>query len=598
MNLRIPAVALALGFLGSVPSQAVTPPPEPLGAPFTLVVTDAAALANPPSGETVRWGLGVYPTARTPQAFAEVFWHGARPGDGIAGSLGDLGLVDLLGESRPTATFIEPGAPALALAFAAVMDLQDSPDPVVSIVVTADPWPWLQRRLDVFVFGVDEDLPILVATRGTDPPGDALLDPTGPGHPGLLGPFDLTASIAEVLQLDLPEGYPGQTLTTVEHPRPREAVEALRDRFQRDARWPFSVAVVMIVLLLAVAFAAGLAVRLVVTAGPHAARLGQRLAAASAVTFLAIPLGYLVALFLPSGSAGVRSLPILLTAGVGATLAFRAERRTASIAVGRMGNLLAVAIVVLTITSAMRPGGEPALSFWDSPLASFRVAGLRNALAAFLVGGLLAAFGTRRLHRSGLVIVGVISVATMGLPWLGSNIIAVLAGTAAIVIALEVDLHERLRLLGACKAVALAALATGLALLADRPGVTHAGRLVDATQARGPGLFFEIIGSRIETNLSRVGEVGVLGWIGLVGLTIVLLLLFHDAIRGHGRAGTHRLVSRLDSTTRSGIAGVTSGALVSLVLEDTGFLTAGTLAPFALALVAAAAAATLPGPDG
>jgi hypothetical protein len=50
--------------------------------------------------------------------------------------------------------------------------------------------------------------------------------------------------------------------------------------------------------------------------------------------------------------------------------------------------------------------------------------------------------------------------------------------------------------------------------------------------------------------------------------------------------------------TRAGVAGIAFAAIISLVLEDTGFLTAGTIAPFAAALIAAKAAATLPVRDG
>jgi hypothetical protein len=79
---------------------------------------------------------------------------------------------------------------------------------------------------------------------------------------------------------------------------------------------------------------------------------------------------------------------------------------------------------------------------------------------------------------------------------------------------------------------------------------------------------------------------------------VILTLLLYDGIRGHNRAGTHRFVSRLDPMTRAGVAGIAFAAIISLVLEDTGFLTAGTIAPFAAALIAAKAAATLPVRDG
>jgi hypothetical protein len=518
LGLAAVAAVAAPGVSGSSP-VVINPMPEPSEtaiaegpARFTIVVTDEQTIAQPPEGETVRWGLLVYPEARAPVDLAQVLWRGADAADGIAGTLGDIGLGDL-GDLASTTT-IEQGAPGLALAFAANMDLRSNADPDIEIVVTGRPWEWLQARTEIFVIGVSDRLPTLMVTRGINPPGDALLDPTGPGHPGIVSPFDLTASIARVLGEDLPDGYPGQVLATSEHPEPRAAVDALAERLRRDTRWPFPVAVTMIVLLLMAAAVTAAAVRLVVTAGPHAARLGQRIAASAAVAFLTIPLGYVVALFLPAASGFVRSTPILLAAAIGAVLAFIAERKTASIAVGRIGNLLVVAIVTLTIVSAARPGMEPALSFWDSPLVSFRVAGLRNALGAFIIGGLLVAFGTRRLHRAGLLLVGAVAVVVMGAPWLGANFVAVLAVTAGVLLALEVESEPGLRPFGAAKVFVVSGIVTVGSLMLDRSDATHAGRLVDATEARGIGLLVDIFRSRIQTNLDRVAEVGAIAWIG------------------------------------------------------------------------------------
>lgn len=565
--------------------------------PFTIVITDADLLDEPPAEETLRWGIGVYPSAVNVQEFGRVFWSGARASDGIAGTLGGNGLSDLLGSGRARLT-LEPGAPPRAVAFAMGMNVTSAPMAMVDVVVTSRPWELLRERLTVFVIGVTDQLPVLVVTRGTSPPGNALLDPVGPGHPGVLAPFDLTVSVAAVIGLDVPDGYPGQQLRTVVVANPREAVDALAARFRRDTRWPFPVALTMILLLLAAAFIGGFAARLVLTTGPNAARLGHRLASVAAVTLLVVPFGYVVALMLPVASSAARAVPILVLAVVGGVFAFRAERRTAAIAVGRLGVLLVVTVLGLTVVSALRPGLEPALSFWDSPLVSFRVSGLRNSLAAFTIGGFLVAFATKRLAGRWVLLVAVLVTVIFGAPWLGSNIIAVLSFVTGAATAFDVSRHGRLTFRGAIGAAVLGTGATAIAFALDAAGATHAGRLLDATEVRGAGLVGRILTSRVETNLGRVAEVGPIGWVGLVGLTILMGLLFHDAIRGHQRAGTLRLVSRLDTMTRAGIAGIVTAALISLVLEDTGFLTAGTIAPFAVGLVAAATAATLPKPDG
>jgi hypothetical protein len=245
----------------------------------------------------------------------------------------------------------------------------------------------------------------------------------------------------------------------------------------------------------------------------------------------------------------------------------------------------------LTIASALRPNGEPALSFWGDPLISWRFFGVRNHIMAFMCAGALAGASLLEFGNAAFVATAVASGFLVGAPWLGANYIGVTVLAFATTIVMLARMTDTVRWWHVLPGVLVAAGATIAALLSDRSHVSHGGRAVGAVGAHGIKAAWDIFRARASLDYHEVAHLGVWGYLGFIATAATIAYLIVRA-RTSPSADLPWLV-------RAGVFGVAAAAFVALFIEDSGFYTGGNLllAP-ALAYVVARATRPQAGAGG
>ena len=528
--------------------------PPPAVRVFAMPEAEAHAFL---SAHSAAVGLGVFPDSRSSADFLDQVGYGAprgltgEPGP-LAGAPGKLEAA-LMAGGVTVSTIVLGGAERTEAAHLA----EALPSTGASL--------GSERRVDVFVFthgseinasssdgiptivvGVGARTPLLIGVLGT--PG--LLDHGVAERPGVVTPYDLAATIAKAAGVKPVPG--GRALQVTPVKDPLHQLDVLRARFLRDRGFGLGLTGVT----------AGLAMLGAVFGVLFVILKRNTLAAALARAAAMIPAGYVGALFIPSSRWYVRSTVLVAAFVIGLAWPARSSKRFC----GAVVMMTAVAIGVLTVVASKHPGGEPALSLWGDPLNSWRFFGIRNHLAAFLAGGFV--LGSALLEAPlwlmvpGAAVAGVV----VGAPTLGAQFIGVLTLAFGSALLLLGAIQKGARIWHIPVAIVVASGAAAGALLADAGRVySHGGTAVESIRVGGWHTAWQFFRLRAHLNYNEIASLGPKGWITFVLVAFALAWLFVWGFRS----------SSLSPLLRAGVAGVAAAGMAALVVEDSGFLTAG-----------------------
>ena len=502
-------------------------------------------------------GLGVFPDSRVATDFLDEIGFAAPRG--LTGTPGRLGGA--------------PGKLASALQDAGVSILDsgiyaDAPESTTTHLRDALPSTPVESspRIDVVVagraseaearialgpgttiiIGVGARTPLLIGVLGKA----GLLDRGVAERPGVITPYDVAATIAKAARVTPVPG--GRALQVRPDPHPLQTLDTLRARFLRDRG--FGPGLTGVTAGLAI-FGSVLAVSLAILKRNNWAASFARAAAM-------VPAGYVGALFVPSSHWYVRSTVLVAAFIVGLVWPARSSKRFC----GAVVLMTAIAIGVLTIIASRNPGGEPALSLWGDPLNSWRFFGIRNHLAAFLAGGFV--LGSALLEAPlWLMVPGAAAAGiVVGAPTLGAQFIGVLTLAFGSALLLLGAIQKRARIWHIPVAIVVASGAAAGALFADAGRVySHGGTAVESIRVGGWHTAWEFFRLRAHLNYNEIASLGPKGWITFVIVAVALAWLFVWGFRS----------SSLTPLVRAGVAGVAAAGMAALVVEDSGFLTAG-----------------------
>lgn len=385
---------------------------------------------------------------------------------------------------------------------------------------------------------------------GDDGAGGALVAIAGnPGslvgvarRPGIVTVDDVVATVARRVGLD--RGDPLRVGSSTD-------LATLRARLTRDRGVGVGLSTSSVLMAFGLVALGGLARR------ARNTDLAERLAGAA----MLVPFGYLLGLFVPSGSWFIRSIPVLLT-----PLALLGPKIRLDVAALGAAGLIAV----LTIAAALNPSGEPGLSLWGNPFESVRFFGLRNHLEAFLAGSVILWLGMARPRAQISIGVGLAAAVIVGAPWLGANFGGVLTLVFGVALVVLLCRGWRFGVRPVAAALGFAVVAMTLALLSDTgQPISHGGRAVRSAAAEGPGAVVDILQHRARLNWREVTDRDVVGFLGAAIIIAALSMLLVWAVR--------RL--RKDPFSPHGIAvcATAATAVLALISEDSGFMTGGIL---------------------
>ncbi|HVL91567.1 MAG TPA: hypothetical protein VM841_15200, partial [Actinomycetota bacterium] len=408
----------------------------------------------------------------------------------------------------------------------------------------------------------DADLVIHVPPGGRTPllltmPGDGFRGLMAGGQsrrPGIVTPYDLSATIVRHFARPVPDGFVGGILVRDPGANPLDRARTLAGRMERDVSFMQSLTAWTVVIGLGLGW---LVAWLVALAGKRT--LSQRLTVgASTVT-----IGFLIGLFVPSARGDVRAIPLVALVALAAWYPWR-DREAAAM---RFFVVAAGATAILAVIAAADPGGVVAHALWGNPLVSWRLFGLQNFATAFIAGG--AVVGATRLGLRPLPL-GLLSAAlivVVGSPRIGANFVAVLTFAFGAAVAVAVLRAGTLRPSAVAVAAGIALAAFALALLADAGDATsHGGAAAQQIGRGGAGALWDITIDRLRLNLRAINAFPG-GWAWVVAFLALYAAMIRDARTRPGWPAARR-------------AAVAAGALAGLAalgLEDSGFKTTAVL---------------------
>lgn len=511
-------------------------------------------------GHVQQVGLG----AQLPEPSVELFLDTLRLGGdvtvGLEAKTGAIGLAELLEESGIGLLIFDGGSGREAELVRRFRGTGGAQDRFVAIQSTQEPQPAPAGDPTIYL-GVDEQLPILIAMRGE--PG--LLDPRRAGLPGVVSPYDLLRLIAAQLELELPETTPGADVAVV--PRSEALHEALelRARFLDDLAWRGALAGTAAALIIAACV-----LGMVASMRRGALRTARNAGGAIVGAFV----GSFAATVLPLGPLAPRIAVLVVCVALGGSFPTARTYRLAAV-------VLLAGLASLTVLAAARGEGEPALSLWPSPLHASRSAGLLNGYVVLLIGAvlLLGATGWGSRWPRAAIATGVIAI--VGAPQLGANYGGVVLAVVAFAVTAAIVRGGRLRIRDLLVAGAAGGVVLLAALALDVGGQTHAGGALETLRTDGIAGAWELLRGRWATSAVVTGRFGAIAWIGFAGMLPILVLLLVGVIAPHRVS----LLERVSLRARAAIGGLVVAGFAALLVEDTGFLTAGSLLGFAFAIL-------------
>lgn len=569
---------LALAFLAGA-LIAAAPPAAAAGRVLVIALPEGEAralLARRPAAV----GLGVYPPTRRATAFVEEIGGGgprgtSAPEEGrgpgaLRRALERAGVIPqvVAGKGTPPAL-----ASSLARAFGEAPADTATPAGAGMITVTALA---LARAQDAetalagfpgraIVLGVGERTPVLVADLSLR----GLLRAGKRPRPAVLTPYDVAVTVLRAAGAEPGPGAIGRALVSVPSAAPLARLDALAARFERDEATRFALTVAQAAAVFGSLLAGGASLAL------RRRREAVRWAQAATLGLA----GYTGALFVPSGGAWVRVLPVAMAAAAGFAIPPRFGRRVCA------GALLGVAasLAALAVVAALRPLGEPALSLWGPPLQLWRFFGLLNHLVAFIIGGAVAGAALARVRTTGVAALATSAAGVAAAPTVGANYVSVVWIAVAGSVAIGVARDGRLRLRHALAGAAIGTAGFAAALAAARAlGVSHGAGALTRILDDGPAALWDLVSARAALNwrhlLDQPGWF--IAWDAFVVACLIAGILWTARGRGVlGEAGPREGGARVGP--RAAVAGCAVAALVALIVEDTGTLMVSSVAAFA-----------------
>jgi len=405
------------------------------------------------------------------------------------------------------------------------------------------------------IFGVSPRTPVLVGLTQ----GRGVLVGGLSRRPGIITPYDVSATLL-ALAGRRESSVIGKPLHVRADRDPVTVADRIAARLVRDAHiGPGITAATIPVLLGGGIVLTGL---FLLFGAPSLAIRAARGGAAGVI-------GYVASLFVQTGNAGIRAIPVAAAFAIAAGLPVGDAARVRREVAWLLG-IAAVAIALLEIAAQLRPGGEPALSLWGDPLVSWRLYGLRNHLSAMLQLGAIGAvplLSDRADWRAQAAWAAPFAF-VLGAPILGAQYEGILTLVFGATLVGFVLWRRRATIAGlvASGVVAVGAFAGVLLWDAGSP-VSHGGQAVRSVRAGGWHAAWRFMTIRWRLNVDLIGSIWG-GWVWTSMLAVGLVALIVWGVR--------------DGTLRTGTRAVLIGgglaAIAALVLEDSGFLSGGTSA--------------------
>lgn len=535
-----------------------------------LIAPESEVIQLP--GDPKAIGMGAQLPDPSVDLFLETFWNGGDVTVGLESRTGAAGFGDLLREAGYTvvACCEKDGLPPTFESFSASTPAGASlveGGKVVSVIATDEPYARASDDIYTVVLGIGPTLPVMVVLPAEVP---SLLDPERAGLPGLLSPYDLTRSLAARLGIAVQDGAPGAVIAALPDPDTEALVISRTNRFRSDLKWRrpvtgTSVGIIIGSCLLGIAFSL------------RRRKLGPMDPNIYSGIVLGSFAGSLVATLLPLGTWPNR-VGVVVAWSIGGGMLSRTPRGARAIA-SALSSLILTVLPLLTVLAALISDGEPALSLWPSPLEASRASGLLNGYGVLMIGALVTLRALNQISKNLFLVSGLLVTAVIALPWLGANYGGGMLAIVAIGGYLAIERSGRLRvrdigLIGAASIVVLIA-----ALAADLGGQTHGGRFLTALREDGIGLLGDTLRGRLDTSGVVIARFGWIAWLGFFLMLPVLALI------GVGLFAPAKvpILARRTVAVRAAVGGLLLAAFAALVVEDTGFLTAGSLLGFIIA---------------
>jgi hypothetical protein len=548
------------------------------GQMLVVVMPQAEALELVPGAPQA---FGAYPPSRETADFFGEISAGAprrRVGSGPRGRFGRL--FDALAAGRMRVAFREERGASPELANLARLTFTEryrlTPPPpmdeatrassnlLVVTAATSDQVEALQawsERPAALILGVAYKAPVRVLAAGAE---GGLLGDGIARRPGIATPYDVAATV--LAQFDLrgsSEDFVGRPLRVVRgaggagREGGGDEIEATERRLERDATYEQSLTAYTVAVGIGLG---GLVPLFLGLAGRK--KLALRIAGGGATASA----GYLVAQFIPSPRGDVRALAVAAAFVIGIVVSRRFDpvRWTAGVFA-----LVAFATTVLAVWSALRPGSEPALSFWGNPLVSWRFYGLRNFQVAFLAAGAVVAAAALGARPIMLMAAGGVAAFIAGSPAVGANYVGVLTIVFGAALAAFATMRGAFRWRDAVAATVTAGASFVGALAADAGSVTsHGGRAAERISEGGASALARVVGDRLAVNGDKIVSMpgGPLWLLLIAGLTIGLLVW---GLRARGS----------NAGVRAAVGAGAAMTLAVMALEDSG-LGAGTITAY------------------
>ena len=509
------------------------------------------------------YGLGVFPDSRDPLRFVTEVGAGAPSGEGGERSPldGRSGLLALdLARSHVGVSVEQTGPPAfvaaLQRAFPPPQGSFSSNSQRVLVVMAARTTQLedsiARGRFDpVIVLGIGERTPVWIeichATCGPTPRG--VIQGGIARRPAIVTPYDLARTIYDSLVSPAkPVLTAGNRLHSHSDPQALDRARSVAASLTRDAEVGHSVGGTTVGMSIGAAL---IGVMLLWTGR-------RRLAIRAALASWAANVGYIVALFVPTGRGLVRAAVMIgCMIGAAALPTGGSARRAA-----RWAFAITAVFALAALIAPLRPGGLPGAAIWGNPLVSWRFFGLQNFEAGLIASGVVLWGVLAGASPRALGVVSVIAGVAIAAPTIGANYVGLLTFAFGVTLAILALARKRVEAFHVVVAGVVAVAGFVLSLLADAGSpVSHGGRAARRISQGGVHVVWDFVSARMRLNVDLIKTFPLAtGWILLVVMLVIIgWLLPWGARREPPWPG------------RAAVWAGAAMALSSMVLEDSGF---------------------------
>ena len=407
--------------------------------------------------------------------------------------------------------------------------------------------------------GIRTPVWIEICTAGYRCGTSGLLDGGIARRPGIVTPYDVAATLLDIIGEPHPaETYVGKALRTVADPHQLDRVHEIASSLDRDAKVGSGAGGVTVPLSIAASFA-----------GLLLLRTGRRqLAIRAALAAWAANPGYIVALFVPTGSGALRALVVAAVMVAAAAFPTSGSHRAAA----RLALGITVAFAIVAALAPLRPGALPGTAIWGNPLVSWRFFGLQNFEAGLIASGVVLWGVLAGLSARALAVAALLAGVVIGAPTIGANFVGVLTFAFGVGLAVLALARRRVEAWHLLVSGAIAVVAFVGTLLADAGSpVSHGGRAARRISEGGASTAWEFVRARMRLNLDLI-QGFFAGWPLLAAMIVVIGFLLvwgsRDLPPKPGRAAVWACAAM---------------ALASMVLEDSGFFSGAIIFVIAMA---------------